>query len=115
MSSLGKRMERTDAALFSGRGPELALFERLLRDASGREPRVLLLHGPGGIGKSTLCREMARRARSAGRPVHWVDGRELPPVPDALEDALSGAWDEEGPVIVLDTYERMAALDTYVR
>jgi len=102
-----------DAALFVGRGDELALLEALLTD----DPplRVVHVHGPGGIGKSALLREFSRRALSLGGTVSWVDGRELSPVPGALEAALAAVRDAPAPIVVLDTYERMAALDTFLR
>jgi AAA ATPase domain len=115
MRTLGMRMERRDAALFSGRLGELERFDRLLYDSSGDERRVVLLHGPGGIGKSTLAREMARRARSTGASVWWIDGRELPPVPEALEDRIGGASAAERPMVVLDSYEQVAALGAHLR
>jgi hypothetical protein len=75
----------------------------------------MLLYGPGGIGKSTLAREMARRARSAGMSVHWIDGRELAPVPEALEDQLTGIAEGERPFVVIDSYEWITALDPHLR
>lgn len=108
-------MERRDAGLFSGRRRELAEFDRVLAGVKGDEPSVILLHGPGGIGKSSLAREMGRRARGAGLSVHWIDGRELPPVPDALEDALAEAGRAARPMVVLDSYERIAAVGRYLR
>ena len=39
---------------------------------------VLLIHGPGGIGKSALMREIGRRGACAGCLVVWVDGSEIP-------------------------------------
>lgn len=115
MSTLRSRIERRDAALFSGRERELGELERLLSSSGADEPSVVFLHGPGGIGKSALARELARRARAAGLPVHWIDGRELPPVPDALEDALAGARGAERPIVVLDSYERIEAVGRYLR
>jgi hypothetical protein len=108
-------MERRDAALFSGRERELAQFDRVLADPGGGDARVMLLYGPGGIGKSTLAREMARRAQSAGMSVHWIDGRELAPVPGALEDRLAGITEGGRPLVVIDSYERMAALGAHLR
>ncbi|MBA2505748.1 MAG: AAA family ATPase [Thermoleophilaceae bacterium] len=113
MATLGSRLLRQDRARFVGRAPELELFDRLFGDEP--EANVALVHGPGGIGKSTLLREVARRGEEKGWTPHWVEGRELPPVPDALEDAIAGARDEERPLLVFDTYERMTALGGYLR
>jgi hypothetical protein len=102
-----------DRKRFVGRQAELAFLERCLDD----EPpaSVVLIHGPGGIGKSTLLRELGRRAEEQGRQTFFVEGRELPPMPDALEAVLAGARDCERPVVLIDTYERMSALDGYLR
>jgi ABC-type transport system involved in cytochrome c biogenesis ATPase subunit len=68
---------------------------------------VVLVHGPGGIGKSALLRQVADRGRAAGWTPVLVEGRDLPPVPDAIEDALADAHQFERPLILIDTYERM--------
>ena len=60
-----------------------------------------------------LLREIRRRA--AGWEPFVVDGRDLPPVPDAVEQALAGAWTAERPLVLIDTYERMSALGGYLR
>ncbi len=57
-------LERPDPELV-GRELELARIDALLHDAAGR---VLVLRGPGGIGKSALCRATVAAAREAG----WV-------------------------------------------
>ena len=111
MRTLGARVVGLDAARFVNRAGELGLLERLLDDGA----RVVLVHGPGGVGKSALLREFARRARARGRSVYWVEGRELAPAPDILEDLLSGIDQAPRPVIVLDTYERIEALGGYLR
>ncbi|MQA76126.1 MAG: AAA family ATPase [Solirubrobacterales bacterium] len=113
MTSLGARLARTDAQRFAGRERELARLEHVLSSASPAS--VALVHGPGGIGKSALLREATRRAARLGFSVHWIDGRELPPVPDALEDAVSPARSSERPIVVLDSYERVEALGPYLR
>jgi hypothetical protein len=76
---------------------------------------VVRVHGPGGIGKSALLRQVADRGRAAGWTPVFVEGRDLPPVPDAIGDALAAAHELERPLILIDTYERMAALGGHLR
>jgi hypothetical protein len=112
-ATLGARIAERDAARFVGRAHELAQLEALLQDDPAAN--VVHLHGPGGIGKSALLRELARRATARGRSVHWLDGRELAPVPGALETALAPVAAARAPLLVLDTYERMAGVDDVLR
>src|SRR5258708_21825316 len=86
------------------------------------DPPASVVHicGPGGIGKSALLRAAARRARSLGWDVISVDGRELGPASGALEALVRSAPKQRkgsrgGPLILLDSYERMTALDGYLR
>jgi RecA/RadA recombinase len=64
-TSLGDVIDRARRQSFVGRRSELRTFD----DARvGRSPRrVLFVHGPGGIGKTTLLLEMRARASAAGR------------------------------------------------
>ena len=107
-ATLGTRLSQRDRGRFVGRTRELEVLESLLVDDPPAS--LVLVHGPGGIGKSTLMREVARRGEEKGWKPFWVEGRELPPVPDALEDAIAGAREEERPLLIFDTYERMTAL-----
>lgn len=111
--TLGARMARRDREAFVGRTRELAELGKLF--VEDPPASVVLLHGPGGIGKSTLLRELERRGREAGWTPVSVEGRDLPPVPDALEAALAPARAAERPLLLLDTYERMTALSGYLR
>ena len=112
-STLGARVARRDERRFVGRRAELGLFDRLFVDDPPAS--VVFVHGPGGIGKSTLLREVARRGARRGWRPRLVDGRELPPVPEALEQALGGVRDDERPLLLFDTYERIAAIGGYLR
>ena len=74
---------------FVGRAAELALLESLLR--SGEDGAVVFVHGPGGVGKTTLLRRLGGLADEAGRRVVRVDGHDVPPLPAAFVAALAGA------------------------
>jgi hypothetical protein len=112
-ATLGARLARLDEGRFVGRERELEFFDRLWVD----EPpaSVVLVHGPGGIGKSTLLRAVARRAEAAGWTPVFVEGRDMAPVPDALATALAPAREAERPLVLFDTWERMTALGAYLR
>jgi hypothetical protein len=113
VTTLADRLAARDAARFVGRERELAFFDSLLVDDPPAQ--VVLIHGPGGIGKSTLLREVARRGRERGWTSHVVEGRNLAPVPGEIEDALGDATHAAQPLILFDTYERMAAADGWLR
>jgi hypothetical protein len=113
MPTLGIRLSRRDGTRFVGRAAELALIDGLLVDDPPAS--VVLVHGPGGIGKSALLREVARRGHRVGRTPVVVEGRDLPPLPDALDRALAPARAAERPLVLIDSYERMAALGAHLR
>jgi len=111
--TLAQRLQERDAHRFVGRADELAFFDTVLVD----DPpvSVVLLHGEGGIGKSTLLREVARRAAARGRSVWRIDGRDLAPAPGELERALDGVAEAAEPLILFDTWERIEALGDHLR
>ena len=113
VSTLAARLAERDRVRFSGREGELAFLDRCLTD----DPPacVVFLHGPGGIGKSTLLREFERRARAQGWDCFHVEGRELLPTSDVLLAVLSDAQQSARPLVLIDTYERMSGLDGYLR
>src|SRR3954447_10646614 len=86
--TLADKLAQADEERFVGRRKELALLDRLLVE----EPpaHVVLLHGPGGRGKSTLLREVAPRGRGRGFGPVMGDGRAVDPGPGEVGGALGG-------------------------
>src|SRR4051794_39356048 len=97
-ATLAERLAWRDEQHFVGRGPELEFFESLMVEDPSHQ--VVLLHGRGGIGKSTLLREVARRAEKRGYRATLVEGRELAPVPGEIETALGDAGSHDLPLIM---------------
>ena len=102
-----------DAARFVGRVVELIRLEGMLT----HDPpvNVVLLHGPGGVGKSALMRELARRAAARGATIVEVEARGLAPLAEELDRALAPAMTAPSPLVLLDSWERLAALDGHLR
>jgi hypothetical protein len=108
-TSLGDYIDNARRRSFVGRRPELHSFGDALRGRSGR--RILFVHGPGGIGKTTLLLEMRARARAAGRVVALLDGQEIDPSPDGFTEAVGPGGD----VLLLDGYDQLAPVDGWLR
>ncbi|HEU4423028.1 MAG TPA: AAA family ATPase [Pilimelia sp.] len=120
---LGEVLDRERHRNFVGRRRELAGFDEAI---AGRSPhRVLLVHGPGGIGKTTLLLELRTRARAARRTVALLDGREVDASPEGFVDAVAGALGRPGDgratelpadaVLLVDGYEHLAPIDSWLR
>ena len=91
---------------FVGRRAELALFETLL---AGPDGAVVYVHGPGGVGKSTLLRQVAWLGQEAGRRVVWLDGRDAG---SGLAALLPAA--QHGLVLLVDTAEVLGPPDRWL-
>ena len=114
MPTLAATVDREDARRFVGRGRELAVIERSWQADS--PVRIVLVHGPGGIGKSTLVREVRRRAVAAGWDVRFLDGRDGVPTSLEAREHLAGELGDRGRCLVLlDSYERLAPLGPFLR
>src|SRR5690242_10390860 len=116
---LGDLLDDARRRTFVGRRRELASFDDVLLGRSAR--RVLLVHGPGGIGKTTLLLEYRTRARVAGRTVLLLDAREVDPSPEGFENAMAAAAGQpmsvppEGAVLLVDGYEQLGPIDGWLR
>jgi hypothetical protein len=125
-ATLGDLLASRRRHRFVGRTSEVELFQLALE--SPDPPFLLLhLHGPPGIGKTSLLDVLAGLAADAGARVVRLDGRDLVPSPSAVLQALGvlEAPDGEGAiarlsdsgrlVVLFDTYERLSPLDDWVR
>jgi RecA/RadA recombinase len=124
-TSLGDVIDRARRQSFVGRRSELRTFDDAQAGRSAR--RVLFVHGPGGIGKTTLLLELRARATAAGRTTVLLDGSEIDPSPDGFSqaveaaDAAHAAQDahaggrRRGTVLLVDGYEQLGAIDSWMR
>lgn len=111
-TTIGERLAALDAHRFVGRTAELEHLERFLA-ADG--PRVALVHGPGGIGKSSVLRELARRSERAGWEVVWVEARDLAPDTVALAAHVDPKRGAPKVLLVLDSWEQAEVLTRHLR
>jgi AAA ATPase domain len=98
---------------FVGRAADLERLGKLLGDEAAAP--VVFLHGPGGIGKSALLRELGRRARERGIAVCSIDARDSAAAPAELAAALAALADGSCSLLLLDTYEQATALGAELR
>jgi hypothetical protein len=110
VATFAARLAERDRAAFAGRHRELELVSALCWDVN-----VLLLHGPSGIGKSALMRELGRRGADVGHLAVWIDGRDIGSDPDALEEALADAWTHDRPLVLIEGYDAMTGLERHLR
>ena len=112
---------------FVGRPIERALFESALA-ATELPFHVMYVYGPGGIGKTSLLSEFAYSCSEAKTPVVRLDGRSIEPTPESFLEAVRSAVglspqdsfaeilasEHRRYVILVDTFEMLAQLDTWL-
>jgi hypothetical protein len=87
-STLRHKLDRARLSRFAGREEELRRFRQLL-DPNDIPIAVLSIHGPGGVGKTTLLDQCARIASDPGVPVHRIDARDIEASPGGVQRALT--------------------------
>ncbi len=118
------RLAEAAAAALVGRERERVQLRAWVSDPAG--PSAVFVHGPAGIGKTTLV-----RGSLTGPKVLFVDAREVEPTPmtclahlgtligvtgqpvlTEIADAVAAAETE---AVVIDSYERFAVVDGWLR
>jgi len=112
--SLRRRLTAARTRAFVGRTQDLGRFGAALAGGENA-PSVIYVHGPGGIGKSSLLREWAQEAQRAGRAIVQLDGRTVGRSPAEFEDAARLAMVLEGAVLFVDSFEHCQRLETWLR
>jgi len=98
---------------FVGRSAELALFADLLDDGAGA---IVYVHGPGGIGKTSLLHQFDWLARARGRAVARIDAADLGQAATGRLEAV-GAVDaiDAGGVVLIDSADCLGPVDRWLR
>jgi hypothetical protein len=128
LGTLGDVLTEHRRQRFVGRSAEIELFRAALDDATDPPFSVLHIHGPGGVGKTSLLQALGVAAAGAGATVARLDGHDLEPSPVSVLEALGetlaipagdgpiGLSDGGGRLVLLvDAYEQMTPLDHWFR
>ncbi|MEZ5080024.1 MAG: AAA family ATPase [Thermoleophilia bacterium] len=114
MRSLADIAEDHNVRQFVGRAEELAFLAAVV-DAERPDPPLVFIHGPGGVGKTSLV-EATRRIAGAERRWVWVDAARIDPTPPEVANALAAVTEPEaggGAVVVIDGFERLVHLERW--
>jgi hypothetical protein len=128
MSSIAQRLSQERQRRFVGRNAEIALFESAIT-ASEFPFLVLQIFGPGGVGKTSLMGQYLQLCQQHQIAGIYLDARHLEPTSASFLTALKSLLNLEPTdspaavlgkrtgknVLLIDTYETLAALDDWLR
>ncbi len=117
--TLRQRLNTARLTRFVGRAVEIERFRTALL---GADVALLYLHGPGGIGKSSLLDVFEYEALETGAEVVRIDARDLDLTPAGFLTTLATARSLNRPeteggrlVLMLDTWEAATSIDAWLR
>ncbi|HET6793317.1 MAG TPA: ATP-binding protein [Acidimicrobiales bacterium] len=104
---LRDRLSEHEENVFVGRETELARVDAVI---DGRDDRVLLfVHGPGGIGKTTLLKRIEQRARRLGWPTTAHSSPGLIESEGATDNLVAWAAAQERALLTIDRWDEAGA------
>lgn len=112
-ASLAELAEARQRELFINHEDELSLLGDLLRADGGR---ILYIHGPAGVGKTSLLQAFAADARAAAIPVATIDARDLEPSLAAVTRVLDAVLppSDTRRLVLIDTYELLRGIEPLI-
>ncbi|MEH2500416.1 DNA-binding winged helix-turn-helix (wHTH) protein [Bradyrhizobium sp. AZCC 1678] len=128
---LGDLLRNEALRRFVGRDAELNHLRSAISTAPSRTP-LFFIHGPGGIGKTTLLERLRAEATTDGIGFVMVDAAGVLPRPDAVIAAVMNAFELDGVtcglealassrlasarnVLVIDSFEHLEPASGWVR
>ena len=128
LSGTGNRLTAARQRRFVGRATEVAHFQAAL--TAPELPYVgLYIYGPGGVGKTTLLKQLQFVCTQSQSIAIYIDARNLEPAPDAVTTAIVNALglavtenplhhigrQQQRHVLFIDTFEVFTPLDSWFR
>ena len=127
MSTLADRLLAASGRLFVGRKKECTLFSQAL-NASELPFSVIHIHGPGGVGKTSLLFEFRRMCRALDIPAYYIDARSIHSDSSAYLEALNetvkasgeeqtsslGGLPDQRQVLLIDTFELLTSIEQWL-
>ena len=131
LTSIGDRLNANASRRFVGRESELDLLRGAISPSPPSIP-LFFVHGPGGIGKTTLIEHLRAEAVAKGIVFVRIDATGVSPEPNAILAALADALGLNEPagtleelvarfpsdrssVLVVDSFENLEPMNGWVR
>lgn len=126
LASIGDRLSARASRRFVGRESELDVLREAISPAQPSTP-LFFVHGPGGIGKTTLMEQLRSEAADEGIVLARIDAAGGSPSPDAFLAALRlsepaatlgelvAGFPRDRSVLVIDSFEHLEPISGWVR
>lgn len=127
-SGMGNRLAAARQKRFVGRAHEVGQFQSALT-APELPYVVLYIYGPGGVGKTTLLKQLQSLCAQHQCASIYIDARNVEPSPESITAAIANllglaaianplthiGQQSQRHVLFIDTFEILAPLDTWFR